>query len=124
MICFDEPYARTRGIAATALGFALVTLTAIAAVAAFDAVGSIIVIAMIICPPATARLMVNSLRSQVIYSQVLAIMATVLGYMFAGYVPLWLGFSNTLSAAGMIASMSGVFLACAALFGPHRRRNI
>ena len=124
LICFDEPYARTRGIAATALGFALVTLTAIAAVAAFDAVGSIIVIAMIICPPATARLMVNSLRSQVIYSQVLAIMATVLGYIFAGYVPLWLGFSNTLSAAGMIASMSGVFLACAALFGPHRRRNI
>ncbi len=124
LICFDEPYARTRGIAATALGFALVTLTAIAAVAAFDAVGSIIVIAMIICPPATARLMVNSLRSQVIYSQVLAFMATVLGYMFAGYVPLWLGFSNTLSAAGMIASMSGVFLACAALFGPHRRRNI
>ena len=124
LICFDEPYARTRGIAATALGFALVTLTAIAAVAAFDAVGSIIVIAMIICPPATARLMVNSLRSQVIYSQVLAFMATVIGYMFAGYVPLWLGFSNTLSAAGMIASMSGVFLACAALFGPHRRRNI
>ena len=68
--------------------------------------------------------MVNSLRSQVIYSQVLAFMATVIGYMFAGYVPLWLGFSNTLSAAGMIASMSGVFLACAALFGPHRRRNI
>ena len=124
LICFDEPYARTRGIAATALGFALVTLTAIAAVAAFDAVGSIIVIAMIICPPATARLMVNSLRSQVIYSQVLAFVATVIGYMFAGYVPLWLGFSNTLSAAGMIASMSGVFLACAALFGPHRRRNI
>ena len=124
LICFDDPYARTRGIAATALGFALVTLTAIAAVAAFDAVGSIIVIAMIICPPATARLMVNSLRSQVIYSQVLAFMATVIGYMFAGYVPLWLGFSNTLSAAGMIASMSGVFLACAALFGPHRRRNI
>ncbi|MBT6096942.1 MAG: metal ABC transporter permease [Marinovum sp.] len=124
LICFDDPYARTRGIATTALGFALVTLTAIAAVAAFDAVGSIIVIAMIICPPATARLMVNSLRSQVIYSQVLAFMATVIGYMFAGYVPLWLGFSNTLSAAGMIASMSGVFLACAALFGPHRRRNI
>jgi len=55
---------------------------------------------------------------------VLAFVATVIGYMFAGYVPLWLGFSNTLSAAGMIASMSGVFLACAALFGPHRRRNI
>lgn len=124
LICFDEPYARTRGIAATTLGFALVTLTAIAAVAAFDAVGSIIVIAMIICPPAAARLMVNSLRSQVIYSQVLAVIATVVGYILAGYAPLWLGFSNTLSAAGMIATMSGVFLAFAALFGPHRQRNI
>lgn len=124
LISFDEPYARTRGIAATTLGFALVTLTAISAVAAFDAVGSIIVIAMIICPPAAARLMVNTLRLQVIYSQLLAILATVTGYILAGYAPQWLGFSNSLSAAGMIATMSGVFLGFAAIFGPHRRRNI
>lgn len=124
VISFDEPYARSRGIAATLLGFALVILTAIAAVAAFDAVGSIIVIAMIICPPAAARLLVNSLRQQVIYSQILAILATLTGYILAGYVPIWLGFSNTLSAAGMIATMSGILLGFAAIFGPHRRRNI
>ena len=124
VISFDEPYARSRGIAATLLGFALVILTAIAAVAAFDAVGSIIVIAMIICPPAAARLLVNSLRQQVIYSQILAILATVTGYILAGYVPIWLGFSNTLSAAGMNATMSGILLGFAAIFGPHRRRNI
>ena len=124
VISFDEPYARSRGIAATLLGFALVILTAIAAVAAFDAVGSIIVIAMVICPPAAARLLVNSLRQQVIYSQILAILATVTGYILAGYVPIWLGFSNTLSAAGMIATMSGILLGFAAIFGPHRRRNI
>ena len=124
VISFDEPYARSRGIAATLLGFALVILTAIAAVAAFDAVGSIIVIAMIICPPAAARLLVNSLRQQVIYSQILAILATITGYILAGYVPIWLGFSNTLSAAGMIATMSGILLGFAAIFGPHRRRNI
>ena len=124
VISFDEPYARSRGIAATLLSFALVILTAIAAVAAFDAVGSIIVIAMIICPPAAARLLVNSLRQQVIYSQILAILATLTGYILAGYVPIWLGFSNTLSAAGMIATMSGILLGFAAIFGPHRRRNI
>ena len=124
VISFDEPYARSRGIAAILLSFALVILTAIAAVAAFDAVGSIIVIAMIICPPAAARLLVNSLRQQVIYSQILAILATVTGYILAGYVPIWLGFSNTLSAAGMIATMSGFLLGFAAIFGPHRRRNI
>jgi len=124
LVSFDELYARTRGVPATGLWFILVTLTAISAVAAFDAVGSIIVIAMIICPPAAARLLVNSLGWQVICSQLLAIVATVLGYILAGYAPLWLGFSNTLSAAGMIATMSGVFLALAAVFGPHRQRNI
>ncbi|MEM9269572.1 MAG: metal ABC transporter permease, partial [Pseudomonadota bacterium] len=40
---------------------------------------------------------------------------------FAGYGPLWLGFSASVSAAGMIATLSGIFLALACIFGPHRR---
>jgi len=52
---FDEGFADTLGIRTRLLGFALVVVTAVAAVAAFDAVGSIIVIAMFICPPAAAQ---------------------------------------------------------------------
>jgi hypothetical protein len=44
----------------------------------------------------------------------------VLGYVFAGYGPLWFGAQNAVSAAGMIAAVSGVILALACLFGPHR----
>jgi manganese/zinc/iron transport system permease protein len=44
----------------------------------------------------------------------------VLGYVLAGYGPLWLGANNAVSAAGMIATLSGVILALAALFGPRR----
>jgi len=111
------------GIRTGALGFALVIVAALAAVAAFDAVGSIIVIAMFICPPAAARLMTNALGVQVAWSVVFATLSAVLGYVFAGYGPLWLGADNAVSAAGMIASVSGLILCAAAVFGPHRLRG-
>ena len=66
-------------------------VAAVAAVAAFDAVGSIIVIAMFICPPAAARLMTDRLGRQVGWSVVFAAISAVLGYVLAGYGPLWLG---------------------------------
>jgi len=117
---FDEGFARTVGLPTGALGLSLVVVAAIAAVAAFDAVGSIIVIAMFICPPAAARLMTNRLEAQVAWSVGFAALSAVLGYVLAGYGPLWLGFDDAVSAAGMIATVSGVILGLAALFGPER----
>ncbi len=119
---FDESFARTVGVATGTVGFGLVVVAAIAAVAAFDAVGSIIVIAMFICPPAAARLMTNRLEAQILWSVLFAILSAVLGYVFAGYGPLWFGADNAVSAAGMIATVSGIILGVACLFGPHRSR--
>lgn len=118
---FDEGFARSLGIPAGALGFGLVISAALAAVAAFQAVGSILVIAMFICPPAAARLMTNSLSAQIWWSLAFAAASAILGYVLAGYGPLWLGAQNAVSAAGMIAVVSGVILALAALFGPHHK---
>lgn len=120
---FDEGFARTLGIRTGALGLALVIVAAVAAVAAFDAVGSIIVIAMFICPPAAARMMTNRLERQVGWSVVFAVISAVLGYVLAGYGPMWLGARDAVSAAGMIATVSGVILALAAMFGPCRSRS-
>lgn len=120
---FDEGFARTVGMPTRPLGLSLVIVSAIAAVAAFDAVGSIIVIAMFICPPAAARLMTNSLERQIWWSILFAVVAAVTGYVIAGYGPLWFGFQSSVSAAGMIATMSGLILALTALFGPHRLRE-
>ncbi len=119
---FDEGFARTLGLPTGAIGFALVVVSAIAAVAAFDAVGSIIVIAMFICPPAAARLMTDRLARQVAWSVAFATLSAVLGYVLAGYGPQWLGFENAVSAAGMIAAVAGAILFLACLFGPHRNR--
>ena len=119
---FDEGFARTMGLPTGLIGLALVIVAAIAAVAAFDAVGSIIVIAMFICPPAAARMMTNRLEAQIGWSVGFATLSAVLGYVLAGYGPLWLGFANAVSAAGMIATVSGLLLALAACFGPCRTR--
>ena len=120
---FDEGFARTIGLPVATISLGLVIAAAIAAVAAFDAVGSIIVIAMFICPPAAARLMTNRLGPQVAWSALFAMLSAVLGYVLAGYGPLWLGFDNSVSAAGMIATVSGLILGLAALFGPCRTRT-
>lgn len=120
---FDEGFARTQGIRVGVLGMALVITAAISAVAAFDAVGSIIVIAMFICPPAAARMMTNTLEGQLAWSVIFAVTSAVFGYVLAGYGPLWLGAYDAVSAAGMIATVSGVILALAARFGPCRSRT-
>ena len=118
---FDEGFAATLGLPVRAIGLGLVVISAAAAVAAFDAVGSIIVIAMFICPPAAARMMTNRLGVQVAWSIVFALLSAIAGFVLAGYGPLWLGRDDAVSAAGMIATVSGVILALAALFGPQRR---
>ncbi len=120
---FDEGFARTVGIRTGVLGISLVITAAIAAVAAFDAVGSIIVIAMFICPPAAARMMTNRLESQIAWSVLFAAFSAVAGYVLAGYGPLWLGRAEAVSAAGMIATISGLVLAVCAIAGPCRKRS-
>jgi len=120
---FDEGFASALGIPVVLVSFGLVIVSAIAAVAAFDAVGSIIVIAMLICPPAAARLMTNRLEIQILWSIVFAIVSAVGGYVLGGYGPLWLGSDYSVSAAGMIATISGVILAVTAVAGPYRART-
>lgn len=119
---FDEGFARALGLPVTLIGLGLVTAAAAAAVAAFDAVGSIIVIAMFICPPASARLMTNRLGAQIAWSLLFAAVSAIAGYVLAGYGPIWIGAASSVSAAGMVAVVSGVILALACLFGPARSR--
>lgn len=120
---FDEGFAQALGIRSGLLGIGLVVTAAVAAVAAFDAVGSIIVIAMFICPPAAARLMTDVLVRQIGWSVGFAVLSAVAGYIIAGYGPLWLGAADAVSAAGMIATVSGLILLAACLFGPRRKRT-
>ena len=117
---FDPDLARTMGIHANLMHYLLMMLVAITTVAAFEAVGSIIVIAMLIVPAAAAHLLTDRLWLMIVISVVLAIFSAVFGHLSALIVPTWIGFEST-STSGMIAVMSGLIftavLFCAPRYG-------
>ena len=57
------------------------------------------------------------------FKRLIAAVSAVLGFVLAGYGPLWLGSQDAVSAAGMIATVSGIFLGLAAVAGPARQRR-
>lgn len=115
---FDPSLSTALGIHAGAMHAALVALVAAAAVASFEAVGSILVIAMLICPAATARLLTDRLATQVWISAGVAVVTGAGGYVLGALLPGWLGFDHALNAAGTMSALAGALLAMAALFGP------
>ena len=114
---FDPSLATAAGISATVMHYALTTLVALTAVASFETVGNILVVAMFVAPPATAFLCTKRLTAMVTMSVLFAIAAAVLGHLAAMRVPAWFGLRST-STAGMMAVTSGVLFAVAALVAP------
>lgn len=109
---FDPALATTLGINATVMHFLLMIMVALTAVAAFEIVGSILVVAMLIVPGATAHLLTDRLRSMIMISAIVAILGAGLGLLGAIVTPAWIGFPDkSASIAGMMAAASGgVFL--------------
>ena len=118
---FDQTFAEISGVPVGIVSAGVALAATIAAVISFDAVGSIIVVAMFVCPPATARVLTHSLRDQVWLSLLLSALSAVLGYAVAGYFPILLGFETSISAAGTIASLSGLILACAIIYSKRQK---
>lgn len=115
---FDPELATTQGFHAGFLHFLLMVFVAAATVAAFEAVGSILVVAMLICPAATARLLTDRLQTQLVCSIVFAVAAAGLGYVGANVVPAALGAEWSLRTAGMMTVVAGVLLVVVMLVSP------
>jgi manganese/zinc/iron transport system permease protein len=107
---FDPALATTLGINAKLMHYVLMTLVAMTTVAAFESVGSIMVIAMLIVPAATAQLFARRLPAMVVLSLVITAIAAVLGHVSAITVPTWFGFADTNSAGAIAAFLGLVFL--------------
>ncbi|MEM1398828.1 MAG: metal ABC transporter permease [Pseudomonadota bacterium] len=115
---FDPALASSLGFRPGLVSVVLLGLVAIAAVAAFDAVGSVLVVAMFVCPPATARMLTDRLRPQVWISLAVAAVSALLGYGVAAAAPSLFGVPSALSAAGMIVVVAGLLQAVAMIFAP------
>lgn len=112
---FDPGLARTLGFSPGLLGGALLTLVALTTVAAFDAVGAVLVVAFMIVPPATALLLTRSLRRALALTLVAGLGASVLGYALA--------LSLDASITGVIAGVLGVQFVLALGLGAWRARR-
>jgi len=116
---FDPALATTQGISATLMHYLLMTMTAATAVAAFEMVGSILVIAMLIVPPATAYLLTDRFGVMLFLSIVIGMVAAALGHIGAITVPTWFGFQDTVTS-GMMALSAGVLFGIAWMLAPRR----
>ena len=113
VVSFDPAFALASGMPTGVVQYGLAGLVALAAVASFEAVGSILVIAALICPAATARLLTDRYGRQLGLSVLFGAASAILGYVAAAWLPGWLGAPWALNVAGMIAVVAGSFLALA-----------
>ena len=109
---FDPQFSHMLGFTPTYLYYALMTLTSITAVGAFNVVGSIVVVALMITPPATAYLLTHKLDLMIYLSVALGIASSIGGY--------WLSHMLNVSIAGAIATMSGILFIGALLLAPQK----
>ncbi|MEI6257565.1 MAG: metal ABC transporter permease [Planctomycetota bacterium] len=107
---FDPSAAAAAGIPVAVVTTGLLAATALATVAGFEAVGAILVVAMLVVPAATAELLTRRLHRMAVLAILLGVVAAAIGYLAAWRF-------NT-SAAGMIAVVLGIQYAVCVVLAP------
>ena len=108
----DPGLAALLGFSPVAIHYTLMAMVSITAVGAFDAVGSILVVALMIAPPATAYLLVDRFAPMLWVGAAVAAASAILGYALA--------FAFDVSIAGSMAVMCGLLFAAALFLAPRR----
>lgn len=114
---FDPAFADNIGMPADVMHYLLMTLVAVTAVACFESVGNILVVAMFVVPPAAAYLLTDRLGVMIVLSTVLATVSAVLGHLSAMVVPAWFGYGST-TTASMMAAVTGLLFVVVAFVAP------
>jgi manganese/zinc/iron transport system permease protein len=109
---FDPALAVALGFAPALVHYGLMTLVSVTAVGAFNAVGSILVVALMIAPPAAAYLLTDRLGLMLAGSVAIGVASALGGY--------WLAHSIDASIAGSMATAAGALFTLALLFAPGR----
>ncbi len=113
-ICaFDPVLARSMGLPVRTLERGLLILVAITAVSCFEAVGSILVVAMIAVPPTIAGILCDRFGAMMLVSGLTGVISALLGTFAA------IHFVDT-NVPGMIAVTAGVLLLVCVIFAPNR----
>lgn len=109
---FDEQMAVLAGFSPTIIGYGLTFVISVTAVGAFNVVGSVLIIALIIVPASTAYLLTNNLNEMLLISVFVGVVCAIAGFSLA----IWLD----TSIAGSIAVCCGIALGLSFFFAPKR----
>ncbi len=111
LCAFDPEMASSLGIRTGVYHYLLMTLTALTTVAAFESVGAILVVAMLVVPASTAFLITQRLSSMLFLSGLSGCLSALLGYGLARIL-------DTSISGAMTVAAGGLFV-LAFLFSPH-----
>lgn len=109
---FDKGLAASLGFSPVVIHYGLMSVSSITTVGAFDAVGAILVVALMIAPAASAYLLTTDLKKMLILSIIFGVMSAISGYWFAHWLDA--------SIAGSITTMLGVLFLLVYLFAPSK----
>ncbi|MEL7058784.1 MAG: metal ABC transporter permease [Acidobacteriota bacterium] len=98
---FDPALAAALGFSPVVLHYALMTMVSITVVGAFESVGAILVVAMLVVPPATAYLLTERLGHMLILSVVFGVASAWLGYALARWLDASIAGSMAVAAGGL-----------------------
>ena len=109
---FDAGLAAALGFSPVLIHYALMALVSVTAVSSFEAAGTVLVVALMIAPPAAAYLITDRLPVMLALAAGIGVLAAIGGF----------GLARALDAsiAGSMATMTGVAFLLALLFAPER----
>lgn len=107
---FDSALAASLGLPVVFMHYVFMSLVSITTVASFDAVGAIMVVAMLITPAASAYLWTDKLAVMLILSSLFGVIAAIGGYFIAALI-------NT-SISGSMAFATGLVFLVSFVFSP------
>lgn len=109
---FDAGLATSLGFSPAILHYGLMSVASVTTVGAFDAVGAILVVALMIAPAASAYLLTTNLTKMIVLACFFGVFSAIAGYWMANYLDASIG--------GSIATMLGVVFLVVYLFAPSK----
>jgi len=109
---FDAGIATSIGFSPAIIHYGLMSVASVTTVGAFDAVGAILVVALMSAPAASAYLLTTNLVKMIVLACFFGVFSAIAGYWAANYLDA--------SIAGSIATMLGVVFLIVYLFAPSK----
>ncbi len=109
---FDAGLSAALGFSPVVLHYGLMTISSVTVVGAFEAVGAVLVVALMIAPAATAYLLTSDLKKMLVLSVIFGVFSAIGGY--------WMAHFLDASIAGSMTTVLGLVFLTVYLFAPSK----